>query len=45
MLDTIPPTPATGEIGDEEINPFDTSVPPMPEIPCLIDIRSEQAVM
>jgi hypothetical protein len=45
MLDTIPPTPATGEIGDEEINPFDTSVPPMPEIPRLIDIRSEQAVM
>jgi hypothetical protein len=46
-LDTIPPTPATGDIGDEEVNPFDTSVPPMPEIPSLIDIdiRSEQAVM
>jgi hypothetical protein len=46
-LDTIPPTPATGDIGDEEVNPFDTSVPPMPEIPSLIDIdiRAEQAVM
>ncbi|THW22710.1 hypothetical protein D6D23_05939 [Aureobasidium pullulans] len=45
-LDTIPPTPAaTGDVGDQEVNPFDTSVPPMPEIPSLMDIRSEQAVM
>ncbi|KAI5242487.1 hypothetical protein E4T43_04698 [Aureobasidium subglaciale] len=44
-LDTIPPTPGAGDIGDEEINPFDTSVPPMPEMPSLVDIRSEQAVM
>jgi hypothetical protein len=46
-LDTIPPTPATGAIGDGEVNPFDTSMPPMPEIPNLIDIdiRPEQVVM
>ncbi|KAI5199406.1 hypothetical protein E4T39_06226 [Aureobasidium subglaciale] len=44
-LDTIPPTPGAGDVGDEEINPFDTSVPPMPEMPSLVDIRSEQAVM
>ncbi|CAD0091270.1 unnamed protein product [Aureobasidium vineae] len=44
-LDTIPPTPAAGDIGDQEVNPFDTSVPPMPEIPSLMEIRSEQTVM
>ncbi|KAH0346140.1 hypothetical protein KCU83_g7467, partial [Aureobasidium melanogenum] len=44
-LYTIPPTPAAGDIGDEEVNPFDTSVPPMPEIPSLMDLRSEQARM
>jgi hypothetical protein len=44
-LDAIPPTPAAGDIGDEEINPFDTSVPLLPDLPSLLDIRTEQAVM
>lgn len=43
QLDTIPPTPA---VFDEEINPFDTSVP-LPPVPALHipDSRVSQAVM
>lgn len=41
MLSTIPPTPAAV---DDDINPFDTSVP-LPDVPVLPELRLTQAVM